>query len=79
MITAPQGKKHYRKNGDIRIRRRFRSGVTIYGTKMFPGSDKENKHDMVMITFRDRSKKAIKPIEQRLSFDLNIKKTSEVS
>ena len=49
---------------------RFRSGVNIHRTRSFPGADIGSDHDLVMMTFRDRLKKARKPNQRRLRFDL---------
>ena len=52
------------------MKKRFRSGVTIYRTRSFPGADIGSDHDLVMMTFRIRLKKARKPNQPRLRFDL---------
>ena len=49
---------------------RLRSGVNIHRTRSFPGADIGNDHDLVMMTFRIRLKKARKPNQPRLRFDL---------
>ena len=54
----------------ILVKKRFRSGVNIHRTRSFPGADIESDHELVMMTFRVRLKKAIKPNQPRLRFDL---------
>ena len=51
------------------MKKRFRSGVNIHRTRSFPGADIGSDHDLVM-TFRVRPKKARKPNQPRLKFDL---------
>ena len=48
----------------------FRSGVDIHRTRSFPGADIGSDHDLVMMTFQVRLKKARKPNQPRLRFDL---------
>ena len=50
------------------MKKRFRSGVDIHRTRSFPGADIGSDHDLVMMTFRVRLKKARKPNQPR--FDL---------
>ena len=52
------------------MKKRFRSGVNIHRTRSFLGADIESDHDLVMITFRIRLKKARKPNQPSLRFDL---------
>ena len=52
------------------MKKRFRSGVNIHRTRSFAGADIGSDHDLVMMTFRVRLKKARKPNQPRLSFDL---------
>ena len=52
------------------VKKRFRSGVNIHRTRSFPGADIGSDHELVMMTFRVRLKKARKPNQQRLRFDL---------
>ena len=52
------------------MKKRFRSGVNIHRTRRFPGADIGSDHDLVMMTFQVRLKKARKPNQQRLRFDL---------
>ena len=52
------------------MKKRFRSGVNIYRTRSFPGADIGSDHDLVMVTFRVRLKKARKPNQPRLRFDI---------
>ena len=51
------------------MKKRFRSGVSIHRTS-FPGADIGSDYDLVMMTFRVRLKKARKPNQPRLRFDL---------
>ncbi|MEW8547079.1 MAG: hypothetical protein AB2693_26490, partial [Candidatus Thiodiazotropha sp.] len=52
------------------VRKLFQSGVNINWTRSFPGADIESDHDLVMMTFRVRLKKARKPTQPRLKFNL---------
>ena len=52
------------------MKKRFRSGGNIHRTRSFPGADIGSDHDLGMMTFRIRLKKARKPNEPRLRFDL---------
>ena len=52
------------------MKKRFGSGVNIHRTWSFPGADIGSDHDLVMMTFRVRLKKARKPNQPRLRFDL---------
>ena len=52
------------------MKRRFRSGVNIHRTRSIPGADIGSDHDLVIMTFRVRLKKARKPKQPRLRFDL---------
>ena len=52
------------------MKKRFRSGVNIHRTKSFHGADIGSDHDLVMMAFRVRLKKARKPNQPRLRFDL---------
>ena len=52
------------------MKKRFRSGVNIHGTRSFPGADIGSDNDLVMMTFRVRLKEARKPNQPRLMFDL---------
>ena len=51
------GKHHYQTD-HILAKKRNRSGVNIHRTRNFPGKDIGNDHDLVMMTFRIRLKKA---------------------
>ena len=62
--------KHHSQIDYILVKKRFRSGVNIYRTRSFPGADIESDHDLVMITFRVRLRKARKPNQPILRFDL---------
>ena len=46
------------------------ASVNIHRTRSFPGADIGSDHDLVMMTFRVRLKKAGKPNQPRLRFDL---------
>ena len=65
---SPYGKYH-NKTDYILVKKRFRSGVNIHRTRSFPGADIGSDHDLVMIS-RVRLKKARKPNQPRLRFDL---------
>ena len=66
---SPDGKHHNQINY-ILVEKRFRSGVNIHRTRSFPGADIGSDHDLVMITFGVRLKKARKPNQPRLRIDL---------
>ena len=40
------------------MKKRYRSGVNIHKTRTFPGANIGSDHDLVMMTFRVRTKKA---------------------
>ena len=52
------------------MKKRFRSGVNIHGTRSFPGANIGSDHDLVMMTFRVCLKKVRKQNQPRLRFDL---------
>ena len=66
---SPDG-KHYNQIAYIFVKRRFRSGVNIHRTRGFLGADIGSDHDLEMMTFRVRLKKARKSNQPRLRFDL---------
>ena len=66
---SPDG-KHHNQIDYILVKKRFRSGVNIHRTRSHPGADIGSDHDLVMMTFRVRPKKARKPKQPRLRFDL---------
>ena len=66
---SPDG-KHHNQIDYILVKKRFRSGVNIRRTRSFPGADIGGDHDLVMMTFRVRLKKARKPNQPRLRFGL---------
>ena len=53
----------------VLVKKRFGSGVNSRRTRSFPGADIGSDHDLVMMTFRVRLKKARKPNQPRLRFD----------
>ena len=61
---------HHNQIENILVKKRFRSGVNIHRTRSFPGADIGSDHDLVMMTFRVRLKKARKPNQSKLRFDL---------
>ena len=63
-------KKHHNQIDYILVKKRFRSGANIHRTRSFPGADIGSYHDLVMMTFRVRLKKARKPNQPILRFDL---------
>ena len=66
---SPDG-KHHNQIDYILAKKRCRSGVNIHRIRSFPGADIGSDHDLVMMTFRVRLKKARKPNQPRLRFDL---------
>ena len=75
---SPDG-KHHNQTDYILVRKRFRSGVNIHWTRNFPGADIGSGHDLVMMTFRNRLKKARKPNQPRQRFDLDKLRAPDVS
>ena len=71
--------KHHNQTDYILVRKFFRSGVNIQYTKRFPGAIIGSDHDLVMMTFRFRLKKARKPNEPILSFDLETIRDTDVA
>ena len=64
----------------VLVKKRFGSGVNSRRTRSFPGVDIGSDHDLVMMTFRVRLKKARKPNQPRLRFDLEkLRDPDEVS
>ncbi|MEW8548272.1 MAG: hypothetical protein AB2693_32610, partial [Candidatus Thiodiazotropha sp.] len=63
----------------ILVRKRFRSGVNIHRTRSYPGADIGSDHDLVMMTFRVRLKKARKTTKPRLRFDLEKLRNPDVA
>ena len=61
------------------MKKRFRSGVNINRTRSYPGADIGSDHDLVMMTFRVRLKKARKPNQPRLRFDLEKLRDQDVA
>ena len=53
--------------------------INIHRTRSFPGADIGSDHDLVMMTFRVRLKKARKPTQPRLKFDLEKLRDPEVA
>ena len=62
--------KHHNQIDNILVKKRFQSGVHIHRTRSFPVADISSDHDLVIMTFRVRLKKARKPNQPRLRFDL---------
>ena len=61
------------------MKKRFRSGVNIHRTRSFPAADIGNDHDLVMVTFRVRLKKAKKQNQPRQRFDLEVLRDPDVA
>ena len=66
---SPDG-KHHNQIDYILVKKRFQSGVNIHRKRSFPGADIGSDHDLMMMTFRVRLKKARKPNKPILRFDL---------
>ena len=54
-------------------------GVNIHRTRSLPGADIGSDHDLVMMTFRVHLKKAKKPNQPRIKFDLEKLRDSDVA
>ena len=65
---SPNGKTH-NKIDYIMVKRRFRSSVNINRTRSFPGADVGSDHELLMMTFRLRLKRIIKPTNTRIKYD----------
>ena len=63
----------------ILVKKRFRSGVSTHRTRSFPGADLGSDNDLVLMVFRVRLKKARKPNQPRLRFDLEKLKDPDVA
>ena len=66
---SPDG-KHHNQIDYILVKKLFRSGVNTHRIRSFPGAGIRSDHDLVMMAFRIRLKKARKPNQPRLRFDL---------
>ena len=77
-VHSPDG-KHHNQIDYILVRKRFRTVVNIHRTRSFPGADIGSDHDLVMVSFRVRLKKARKPAQPRLTFDLEKVKDPDVA
>ena len=75
---SPDG-KHHNQIDYIFVKKRFRSRVNIFRKRIFPGADIGSDHDLVMMTFRVRLKKARKPNQPRLRFDLEKLRDQDVA
>ena len=62
-------REHHNQIDYILAKKQFQSGVNVHRTRSFPGADIGSDHDLVMMTFRVRLKKAKKPTQSRLRFD----------
>ena len=62
------------------MKKRFRLRVKgVHRTRSFPGAHIESDHDLVMLTFRIRLKKAKKQNQTRLRFELKMLRDSDVA
>ena len=66
---SPKGKTHNQIDY-IMVNKRFRSSVNINRTLSFPGADVGSDHELLMMTFRLRLKRIIKPTNTRIKCDL---------
>ena len=69
-VAIVNDEKHHNQIDYILVKKRFRSGVSIRRTRSFPGADIGSGHNLVVMTFRVRLKKARQPNQPRLRFDL---------
>ena len=63
-------RKHHNQIDYTLVWKQFQSGVNGHRTRCFLGADVGSDHDLVMMAFRVRLKKTIKPTQSRLRFDL---------
>ena len=75
---SPDGKHHNQIDYSL-MKKRFRSGVNIHRTRSFPRADIGSDHDLVMMTFQVRLKKAREPNQPRLRFDLEKLRNPDVA
>ena len=68
-MAQPDG-EHHNQIDYILVKKRFRSGVNTHRAWSFLRADIGSDHDLVMLTFRVRLKKARKPNQPTLRFDL---------
>ena len=61
------------------FKKRFRSSVNINRTRSFPGADVGSDHELLVMTFRLRLKKIIKPTNTRIKYDLEKLKDPRVA
>ena len=66
---SPNGKTHMQIDY-IMVKKRFRSSVNINRIRSFPGADVGSDHELLMMTFRLRMKRIIKPTNTRIQYDL---------
>ena len=66
---SPNG-QHHNQIDYILLKQRFRSGINIAKTRSFPGADIGSDHDLVMVNFRLRLKRIVKPKQVRMTFAL---------
>ena len=62
--------QHHNQIDYILLKQQFRSGINIAKTRSFPGADIGSDHDLVMMNFRLRLKKIVKPKQVRMKFDI---------
>ena len=74
----PNG-EHHNQIDYIMIQKRFKSGISAGKTRTFPGADIGSDHDLVMMTFRLRLKKAKSAGQTRIKFDLEKLKDPQVA
>ena len=68
-MAQPDG-EHHNQIDYILVKKRFQSGVNTHRAWSFPRADIGSEHDLVMMTFRVRLKKARKPNQPTLRFEL---------
>ena len=75
---SPNGKTHNQIDY-IMVKKRFRSSVNINRTRSFPRADVGSDHELLMMTFRLRLKRIIKPTNTRIKYDLEKLKDTTVA
>ena len=63
----------------ILLKQRFQSGINIAKMWSFPGADIGSHHDLVMMNFRLRLKKIVKPKQVRMKFALEKLKDPKIT
>ena len=75
---SPGGKTHTQIDY-IMVKKRFKTSVNIAMTRSLPGAGIASHHELVMVTFKLRLKRAKKQCNTRIRFDLDKLNNPEVA